>query len=138
MIDEPPKSTVADLTGASGQQESTQKLLDQIPQLIPGVPNSAWVPIMWGQLRGVVAALSGLGFGWARYIEGSEFQQYLTGAFFVGMLVLSGWSKVNAEIAKYRAAAVSADASANATANSTPATVAPVSVAVTPAGTKVI
>ncbi len=129
---------MADLSGAPSQQESTQKLLDQIPQFIPGVPNSAWMPILWGQLRGIVTTLAGIGFGWARYVEGAEFQQYLTGAVIVGSLALSGWSHLKSEIAKYRAAAVSADASANATANSTPATVAPVSVAVTPAGVKVI
>jgi len=129
---------MADTTGAPSQQESTQKLLDQIPQFIPGVPNSAWMPILWGQARGIIATLDGMGFAWARWVEGDQAQQYFSVALMLVILVSSGWSKVSSEIAKYRAAASSADASANATANSTPAMVAPVSVAVTPAGTKTI
>ncbi len=128
----------ADTTGAPSQQESTQKLLDQIPQFVPGVPNSAWMPLLLGQVRTVGAALSGMGFAWGKYVSGDEFTQAAWAAVGVAALVWSGWQKVSAEIAKYRAAAVSADASANATANNTPVTVAPVAVAVTPAGVKVI
>jgi len=129
---------MADTTGAPSQEESTQKLLDQIPQLIPGVPNSAWLPVLLGQLRTLAALLSGAGFSWGRYVSGDEFTQIFWVITGVAALLWSGWQKVSSEIAKYRMAAASADASANATANSTPAIVTPVSVAVTPAGTRTI
>jgi hypothetical protein len=119
-------------------EESARKLLDVIPQFIPGVPNSAWFPILWGQLRGIIAVLDGMGFAWARWVEGEQSQQYISGAILIIILFSSGWNKVRAEIAKYRAAAASAAQSAVATANNTPADVQPVAIAVTPVGTKVM
>lgn len=128
----------ADLTGAPQPQESTQKLLDQIPQIIPGVPNSAWAPIVLGQLRTIGALLSGAGFAWGKYVSGDEATMIFWIVIGTGALVWSGWQKVTSELAKYRAAAASADASAHATANNTPAAVNPVPVAVTPAGIKTL
>lgn len=129
---------MADLTGTPSPQESTQKLLDQIPQIIPGVPNSAWIPIALGQLRTIGALLAGAGFAWGKYVSGEEFTMLVWAIVGVVVLVWSGWQKVSSEIAKYRAAAASATASATATANNTPATVDPVPVAVTPAGIRAL
>lgn len=127
-----------DLSGSLTPKEAEKQILDLIPQFIKGIPNSAWAPIFWGQLRGIIAMLAGMGFSWARWVEGSEGQQYITGVILLICLFSSGWNKVKAEITKYRLSAESADKSATATANATPADVPKVPVAVTPVGVKAL
>lgn len=103
-------------SSATDRDVLIRAVLDNIPQIVPGVPNSAWMPILLGQARGVLGALGGLGIGWAKGVTGDQVTLYVSAALIVVALVWSAWQKVYAIIAKYKAQAVTASATAAATA----------------------
>lgn len=105
----------------AGDESLIRGLLDQIPSLVPGVPNSAWMPVLLGQIRTAGGILAGLGFAWGKWVSGEEATMVFWGAVAVVALVWSGVQKIRAEIRKYRAEAVSGVQSAKATAAETSA-----------------
>lgn len=114
----PDRGVIAAGDVATSRDVLTRAILDGLPQMIPGVPNSAWVPIILGQVRGVVAALSGLGIGYSEWVSGNQLTLYVSLVVGLAALVWSGWQKVHQVISRYRASAASAAASAMATAGS--------------------
>lgn len=96
-------------------------LLGQLPQLIPGIPNVTWLPMILGQVRGALAVLGGLGVGWAKDTGEPTVTLYGSLILIVVVLVWSAYQWFTATIAKYRAAAASGAASAAATAHASAA-----------------
>lgn len=125
-------SRVVTVTGTSSREELYAGLIDAIPRLIPGVPNSAIAPVIFGVLRAVAAFVGGLGFAWGKYVTGDEATMAVYAAIGLAALLWSGYQKVRSEIAKIRLAATASAESAKATATATIQRGEPTPVAVVP------
>lgn len=76
---------------------------------------SAYLPILTGLLRAILAALGAAGFTWAQAVTGSEIEMATGAAMMFGAAVWSAWQKISALRAARRQAVSSAVASADAT-----------------------
>lgn len=119
---------------ADDKEDLLRGIIDSVPTLIPGVPNSAWLPILLGQVRSAGIALSAMGFAWGKWISGEETTMIAYAAMMVVCFLWSAVQKIRARVREIRMAAVaaaeSAKASAAATASvgqETPVVVAPIS-----------
>lgn len=103
-------------------------MTDDINQ-IPSAWN-AYLPILAGFFRAVLAALGGIGITWASAVTGSQIEMAAGAAL---MIVAAGWSFWQ-KVAAMRAARRSQVASAQASATASVAAGEPVSVVVTKIG----
>jgi hypothetical protein len=76
---------------------------------------SAYLPILAGLFRAVLAALGGLGFAWASAVTGSQIEMAAGAAMMLGAAGWSAWQKVAAIRASRASSVLSAEASARAT-----------------------
>lgn len=91
---------------------------------------SAYLPILGGLFRAILAALGGLGFAWANAVTGSQIEMAASLALMLGAAGWSAWQKI-AEVRASRAKVVS---SAQASAIATYQAGAPIAVVTTPSG----
>lgn len=76
---------------------------------------SAYLPILAGVFRAVLAALGAAGFTWASAVTGSQIEMAAGAAMMLGAAVWSAYQKISALRAARRQAVSSAVASADAT-----------------------
>jgi len=76
---------------------------------------SAYLPILAGLFRAILAALGAAGFTWASAVTGSQIEMAAGVVMMLGAAVWSAWQKISAVRAARRSAAASAIASAEAT-----------------------
>lgn len=77
---------------------------------------TAYMPILAGLFRAVLAALGAAGFTWASAVTGSQVEMAAGAAMMVAAALWSAWQKVRAVQAARRQAIASAQASATASA----------------------
>lgn len=76
---------------------------------------SAYLPILAGVFRAVLAALGAAGFTWAQTVSGSQIEMAAGAAMMLGAAIWSAWQKVQQIRASQRESVASAVASAQAT-----------------------
>lgn len=76
---------------------------------------SAYLPILAGVFRALLAALGAAGFTWAQTVSGSQIEMAAGAALMLSAAVWSAWQKIQAIRASQRESVASAVASAQAT-----------------------